>query len=336
MTLATCGPKSEPSFYPIHEAVRLVHLDAGDPTTQTSLSDFVSRTKALHAMLASESFDVALGFMYSIYIPLGYAAIGTGVPVVASDHLSPKHYAKRPLNALLFRLAPLTVRRITVVSDQVRLGYPRWLRGRMTVVENPVDHDAGPPADVVGERKRPKILLCVGRFEPQKDHVTLVRAFARVAGELPDWNLRIVGEGRLRGELEALVRELGLEGRVELPGFTDEVHEQYRAAQLFVIPSKYESFGLVTAEALLHGLPVVGFAECPGVNRMVRHGENGLLVEGPDRVASLAGGLRQLMSAPSERVRLAAGDNAWITGKHTLPAILDKWEALLADVVAGR
>jgi len=188
-------------------------------------------------------------------------------------------------------------------------------------------------ADVRGEDRTSRTLLAVGRLEDQKDHRTLIRAFAEIAGDFPDWRLRIVGEGELRPDLEALVRRHRLEGRVALPGAISEIGEEYEAAQLFVMSSSYESFGLTSAEALAHGLPVIGFADCPGTNELVQEGVNGRLVEGADRATALAAGLAGLMSSPGERERLGAAGPASIEC-FAPERITDVWEALLNRVIA--
>jgi glycosyltransferase involved in cell wall biosynthesis len=144
--------------------------------------------------------------------------------------------------------------------------------------------------------------------------------------------LRIVGEGTLRAQLEAQVLALGLASRVQLLGPTKDIWKEYSSAQLFVTPSRYESFGLVTAEALAQGLPVVGFADCPGTNELVRPGENGVLVTpSGDRVGSLAAALLSLMEGEQLRGRLTAGSKA--LEEHRLERVLDRWERLLHSLV---
>jgi hypothetical protein len=98
--------------------------------------------------------------------------------------------------------------------------------------------------------KKRRWLLNVGRLYPQKDQAVLLQAFAKIAPEYPDWDLKIVGEGPLRSMLESLVRHLNLEARVFMPGIISDLSEIYQGADLFVTSSRYESFGLATAEAM--------------------------------------------------------------------------------------
>jgi glycosyltransferase involved in cell wall biosynthesis len=168
----------------------------------------------------------------------------------------------------------------------------------------------------------------------QKDHTTLIEAFGRLADDYPDWDLKLSGDGHLRSRLEEQVRRLGLSERVWLAGFSQDIGNEYECADLFVIPSRFESFGLVTAEALAHGLPVIGFADCAGTNELVTTGVNGLLVSGVDRVVELEAGLRRLMADPCERQRLAAKGPLSVLD-YSVENASDRWETVLRDV-AGR
>ena len=143
--------------------------------------------------------------------------------------------------------------------------------------------------------------------------------------------MRIVGEGEKRGELEKQIRELGLERRVELPGAISDIWREYRNASFFVSPSTYESFGLATAEALLSGLPVVAFEDCPGTNVLIQNSIDGILVnESRNRIEALSIALERLMAAPEEIERLSRGGPRRLDA-YSLPRVLDTWEGILGD-----
>lgn len=326
--VASFDAVGEEPFYPIAPAVKRVALGIGDVRANTKWTEGPRRIRALRRLARRERPNVAVGFMHSAYLPLGAALLGTGIPLVASEHISWDHYRSRPFQGLLLRLASVLAREITILSEPVRAGFPASLRRRMTVVPNPVDIEGHRPANVDGAEGAHRTLLAVGRLEPQKDHRVLIAAFARIAADFPDWRLRIVGEGILRKELEAQIAGLGLQDRVELPGATAQVDAEYAAAQLFVMPSAFESFGLATAEALGHSLPVVGFADCPGTNELVRDGVNGRLVAGLDREVALAEGLADLMASADLRRRLGqAGPGS--VGSFAPDRVVDIWESLL-------
>lgn len=322
------------SFYALHDRVRRIELGIGSTTATATVAETLRRMAALRRHARRTGPDVVIGFMHSMFLPLGAALLGTGLPVVASEHIVPAHYRERPLQAALLLTAPLLTRRITTVSPQARDQYPRWLRRTMVPISNPISVSAEGRAEVAGRDGQRKILLTVGRLDPQKDQEVLIRAFAAIAAEVPDWDLRIIGSGPLHDHLAAVAAELGLTpDRVQLPGSVKGIGAEYLRAQLFAMPSRYESFGLTTAEALAHGLPVVGFADCPGTNLLVRPEVDGLLVEAEsDRCGAYAEALLRLMTDTEGRCRMAASAGVVPPGPR-LDDVLDAWEALFAEVV---
>jgi len=330
--VATFDPAGAGTFYPFSSRIRLVNLAIGDSSKTTTFPEFVRRIGALRALAAKIRPDVAIGFMHSSFVPLALGLRGSGVPVVGSEHSPYEHYHKRPVDRMGLAIAAPLLARITAISERMRSSFPRRLRDRMVVIDNPM-MEPERVADPVGGNS--KVVLCVGRLGPEKDHSTLISAFSRIADEFPNWRLRVAGEGALRSRLEEQVERLSLRGRVELPGAIARIGPEYSAAQLFVLPSIYESFGLATAEAMSHGLPVIAFADCSGASGLIEDGANGLLVPtGGDRIARLADRMAELMGSPAERQRL--GKAASRIEFPTLDPIATRWEQLLHSVASGK
>jgi glycosyltransferase involved in cell wall biosynthesis len=136
--------------------------------------------------------------------------------------------------------------------------------------EEPINH----PWFQQGEQP---VVLGVGRLHKQKDFPTLIRAFALVRKQRRA-RLMILGEGEERPKLEKLIRELGLEEEVSLPGFVENPYAYMKKASVFVLSSIYEGFGNVVAEALAVGTPVVS-TDCPhGPAEILEGGKWGILV----------------------------------------------------------
>jgi len=137
---------------------------------------------------------------------------------------------------------------------------------------------------------QPLKLLSVGRLAPQKNFPLLLEAVAAFGRRHPDiaFDLAIHGEGELRGELADRIRRLGLGDRVSLRRGDlgpEELLACYDAADIFVLATARESFGIVYVEAMARGLPIVT-TDVPGVRNVVRQGRNGVLVaEQPDAIA---------------------------------------------------
>lgn len=120
-------------------------------------------------------------------------------------------------------------------------------------------------------------IVCIANFRPQKDHRTLLTAFRHVLEVHPRARLRLVGSGDLRAETMREAGKLDLLGRVEFSGPVRDIWSILATADVFVLPSTYEPFGLVVVEAMGAGVPVVATA-VGGVRDIVITEANGLLV----------------------------------------------------------
>ncbi len=130
----------------------------------------------------------------------------------------------------------------------------------------------------------PPVVLSVGRLTPAKDYPTLLRAFALLR-ETRQARLMILGEGKERSSLEALVTELGLGADVALPGFVENPFAYMRRAAVFVLSSRWEGFPKVLGEAMACGAPIVA-TDCPsGPREILEDGQWGRLVPVADREA---------------------------------------------------
>jgi len=149
-------------------------------------------------------------------------------------------------------------------------------------------------------------LVCyVGRLDQEKGIDVLLHAFAQLSGHLPGLRLVLVGEGQRQAELQQLVGELGMTGQVTFLGYVafPALAAIYRAAEVVVVPSLYEPFGLVALEAMAAGRPVVA-AEAGGLTEIVTEGATGLCVP-PGDAGALAAALERVLSDGALAGRLA-------------------------------
>jgi glycosyltransferase involved in cell wall biosynthesis len=157
-------------------------------------------------------------------------------------------------------------------------------------------------------------LLAVGSVVPRKGYDILVAALGKIPGLA--WRLVIAGDRERSSEtaqrLDAEITRVGLAGRVTFAGAVapQRLMQLYAAADLFVLPSRFEGYGMAYAEAIAHGVPVVG-TRAGAIPDTVPAGA-GVLVP-PDDVDALAAILRALIENPSQRERLAAGARAAAT-----------------------
>lgn len=177
----------------------------------------------------------------------------------------------------------------------------------------------------------PRVLLAVGRLERQKGFDFLIEAWAQIPATVREgWELRIVGNGSEAFSLKNLSIELEVNESVLLKNATDCIEEEYKRADLFVLSSRFEGFGLVLIEAQSFDLPVVSFDCDAGPSEIISHAENGLLVE-QENVPMLAQALAQLMQDDSLRLKMAANAQNYLY-RFSEQVIADQWLDLLNDI----
>jgi len=184
-------------------------------------------------------------------------------------------------------------------------------RERVSVIRNPVisarlKQLAGQqPAHPWASGTHGALIVAAGRLTVQKDFTTLIRAFALLPETL-EARLIILGEGDRRAELSQLVTELGLQERVDLPGFTPNPYAYMAAANLFVLSSRWEGSPNVLTEAMALDTPVVS-TNCPsGPAEILDGGRIAPLVAVGDHEALAAAMLKVLREPPKPGVMQAA------------------------------
>lgn len=240
---------------------------------------------------------------------------------VLSDHYAPsKHFG---LGASVRLFYPMADARVGVskgaVEDLARLS--RLDPSSFTIIANPISFpaEAKRRADVeamwgdCGKR-----ILTVGQLKVEKDHSLLIRAFARLPRSA-NAKLMIVGEGDLRPMLLKLAEEQGVADRVILPGYVVDPWPFYASADLFVLSSREESFGLVLVEALYAGLPIISTATT-GASDVLENGRWGWLVPRGDE-EGLADILREEPKSAPDRNALRRRAEE-LSGQATVDAYL--------------
>jgi glycosyltransferase involved in cell wall biosynthesis len=218
---------------------------------------------------------------------------------------------------------------ITVLTRTNRLEYQRLLPGT-PVVQIP---NAVHKVEQERSRQVDPVVIAAGRLVPQKGFDLLIKAFAQVVPEHPEWRLRIFGTGPRKGQLAGLVEQLGLGGHVALPGRTDRLERELTDASVYALSSRFEGLPMVMIEAMTHALPVVAF-DCPtGPKDVLTDGVDGLLVP-PRDVDALAAALNRVIADRDLRLRM--GRAALRTSQAYGPEqVMPLWEDLFSELAAG-
>jgi glycosyltransferase involved in cell wall biosynthesis len=197
-------------------------------------------------------------------------------------------------------------------------------------------HTAGDRLEVraaLGLPPEAPVVLTVACLKPQKAPGDIVAAAGRVLRLEPGTYFLIAGDGELRPEMEAMIRADGLQERVILLGWRRDISRLLRAADLFLLTSRWEGLPRAILEALLAGLPVVATA-ADGVTDVVQEGVNGYVVPVGD-AERMADRLVELLRAPELRRRMGVAAAA-LPEEFEIHAMVRRQETLYADVLRGK
>ena len=216
--------------------------------------------------------------------------------------------------------------RLVVLTDADKAAWEKAGCTNVTVIPNPCILNNSPFS--ILHSQFPKTVLAVGRLHEQKGFDLLLQAWQPIEKHYPEYTLRIVGEGPKRAELEAQIENLHLQ-HVTLAGRTENVAEEYAAASLFVLSSRYEGFSLVLAEAMWCGTPCVAF-DCPqGPAELLADGR-GFLVENGN-VEKLTQQIIYAISHPEEAAARAQKAQAFAQATYSEAAIMPQWEKIICN-----
>ena len=254
------------------------------------------------------------------------AMLGTKVPVIACEHTDLNQiYLPRWQSArnALYRSAAAVVASHSASAD--------WLTrsgAKAYAIPNPL---VGPPSVKLEQKGEKRRIVSLGRLSPEKRPALMVRAFASIAADFPNWDLEVYGVGPLRDPLAGLANELA-PGRIHLRGFTKDVYTILTGADLFVSSSWVEGFGKTILEAMACGVPVVATDCGAAVRSLIRDGIDGLIVR-ERGITGLAAALASLMRDDARREAFAAHAPDVLI-RFSLESSLAAWDALLRNVVS--
>lgn len=325
-----------PYLSEVDESVRVVDLAAKKVSRALGPLARYLRQKRPDVMLTTLTHT-------SFFAVVARALSGTGVPTVVREASTPQAklapWTPR-MTRVAHRLAPLTYRAADGVIAVSAGGKEALMRvhgvpaEKVATLYNPVvapalreaaREDPGHPWLEPGE---PPVVLSVGGLRPHKGFETLLRAFARLSRK--DARLVILGEGSERSALEALAQELGVQGRVDLPGFKQNPFAYMSRASVYVLSSTREGLPGALIQALACGCPAVA-TDCPsGPREVLLDGELGPLVPiGDDR--AMAEAIERTLADPPPAHKLEAA-----MARYDSKSVLDATHAYLSEVASRR
>lgn len=279
------------------------------------------KRQALSRELAEGSYDVIIGVHAPLAVRLSmcksalkgvrligwvhnsYAALfGKGSTYIGAEIR--KHYE--------YQLARLDHTVVLCDYDARQYHFPT------RIIHNPLTLQPGKPASGTSRK-----FLAVGRFSHlHKGFDLLIKAFRQFAENNQEWTLDIVGEGPEEPMYHELIAGYGLADRIHIHPFTNDIQQYYSEAQVYVLSSRWEGFGLVLVEAMAHGLPVVS-SDLPTSREIM--GDFGLYFENGN-IAQLA---KQLEQATRLGWQQKSSEAISIAQRFNIGNIISKWKEII-------
>lgn len=257
-------------------------------------------------------------------------------PVRAVGNLTKYKSVEDMYEAYAIRAAFMTAcHAIRLTMDSYAKFTPKAVRENIFTFKNPFPVDKTPKTVKLSGKTKDesaRTIVNIGGLKgANKNGVVLARAFANLSDEFPNWQLKFFGKSNLP-EVDEIIESKDLQNRLIVAGTVDNIHEEYRAADIHVICSLHEGCPNVVCEAMGHGIPSIGYSDCRGTNELIVNGINGLLIDRLSEVENLEIALRTLMSNP--KLRKDYGQQAHLEAKELFPAekVYDRWEGLFVHM----
>jgi glycosyltransferase involved in cell wall biosynthesis len=180
---------------------------------------------------------------------------------------------------------------------------------------------------------RPPVVVMLAVFEARKRHLECLESIPRIVARLPEVRFVFAGDGRLRKDIEARIRTLGIERNVVLTGFHPHPEELIALADVCLLASVREGLPRVLMQYLAGGRAVIA-ADLPSIDEVVRHDVNGLVVRSD--LEGLDDAIIGLLEDPSRRARLARGAAATELLEWDAARMGERLEAVYADAIRER
>ncbi|GAA1334982.1 glycosyltransferase [Streptomyces sanglieri] len=267
------------------------------------------------------------------------ANTNTGVAIGIHNSFSNNYRGEiKVKDSIIRKLVPLTYRRSDHIIA-VSKGVARDISSEANIKRENIDVIYNP---VIGEdikylddksitepwlvNSAIQVILGVGRLTQQKDFETLIKSFYEVQKVNKNARLIIIGSGPKKDDLEDLIDRLGIQSKVKIIEYVEDIYSVMKESDIFVLSSRWEGFGIVLVEAMAVGTPVVA-TNCPtGPNEILKDGEYGELVPVGDPL-SMANAINEMLNRRDEEKRTL--DIQKRAMDFSIPSVVDEYMDVL-------
>ncbi len=276
--------------YKLDKSIKTIFLDE---KKERKIKKNYLRYKKLKKLLVEENYDIIICFLPepSFLVLLLKKFISS--KVIVSVRNDPRIEYKNLLYKILMKNLYIKADGFVFQTPDAQHFFSNKIQKKSVVILNSINPDFFINKNNV---TREKLIVSVGRLEPQKNQKNIILAFANISKKFPDYKLVIYGEGSLRKELENLIAEKNMINRIFLPGISNDIRKSIERASIFILSSDYEGLPNSLMEAMALGIPCIS-TDCPcgGPRLLIKSGNNGFLVP-VNNVVAIENKIKKLLS----------------------------------------
>lgn len=326
VTILTLNEVSLEPFYQFHKDIKFESIVVSKETLFSYMNTYKTKIQEVVSKIQPDVIFVCDDGLKGFFLP---KIIKTPAKWIYERHVS--KLIELPEESSFFKKCMVKVKFIlmdylsnffdcfVVLTDKNKR---EWLKtNNIRVIPNPLSFDLGDISDLDS-----KSVICVGKISYQKGQDNLIKIWEKIHEVRPDWKLKLYGKEDL-----SYLDTSNLEFGIEFYPPTNNIREKYLESSIYVMPSRFEGFGMVLIEAMSCGLPVISF-DCPfGPSDIITDGVDGFLIENGNLDQFYS---KLLLLINDLEKRNAMGHCAFHNvERFALEPIMGKWESLLREII---
>lgn len=311
--------------YSIDDKVKIMNISNGTVDDYKKLSK-QQRLRKIRKYIKEFKPDCIFPFLNHVCIYLFIACLFTKYRrrITFTENNNPK-YAERESFRKKYFLQNF-VKNIVAQNSGEKSFLSKYQQKKTYIIANPID-------DIYINfekklEKTPKHIISIGRLHEQKNYPLAIEVFSRVLKKYPDMQYHIFGQGKDKEKLEKLIESYGLQGKVILEGFSINIENTYKNADIYLMSSNYEGLPNALAETLAAGIPCVS-TDCEyGPNDLIENERMGILAK-VDNANSLTNAILKMIKNYSYYSQNAKYTKNVMKTKYSIEKITEEWVKII-------
>lgn len=316
--------------YTLPDSVRI--LDSSTVELRTKIGTFINvicRIIQHRRYIREINPDAIIAFLPGVFMEVWCANLGTGIPLIASDHTSMQRNCGRFNNFIRHNwYSKADV--VTILTNKDRTFLGDRLKNKL-VMYNPLTYEP----KKIHQKEKEYVVLCAGRVDAWnvKGFDRMIEIWGKISTKFPAWQLKIAGDGKPETFqfLSGLCRKYNVETSIKFMGYVADMRRLYEISAIFALPSRVEGFPMVLIEGMSQSCACISFAMKGAVDEIIDDGSDGIVVHDDD-INRFTGSLVALMSDINlrEKIGLAASVSV---NRFSVNEIAGQWNSLIESLV---